>query len=65
MRLQYQSMLQTFFGALQRCSLPEEREAARWGLHQQVPLGSTEERLHLYRLAEVLIALFEGINGLL
>jgi hypothetical protein len=41
-RLEDQCLLETFFGALQRRSLPQERKHPSWGLHEQIRLGGAK-----------------------
>jgi hypothetical protein len=63
-RLQEQRLLETFFGALQRRGLPQERKHPSWGLHEQIRLGGAKQRVHLDGRASGLglIRFFEGRN---
>jgi hypothetical protein len=45
--LENQGLLEIFFGALQRCGLPQERKHPSRVLHEQLCLGCTNERVHL------------------
>jgi hypothetical protein len=63
-RLEKQSLLEIFFGALQRRGLPQEWKHPSWMLYEQVRLGCAEQCVHLHgRLNGLaLICCFEGRN---
>jgi hypothetical protein len=62
--LENKGLLEIFFGALQRCGLPQERKYPAWVLHAQLRLGCANECMYLYgRISGLaLIGCFEGRN---
>jgi hypothetical protein len=62
--LKKQRLLKIFFGALQRCGLPQERKHPSWVLHEQLRLGCAKQRVHLdgWLSGLTLIRCFEGRN---